>query len=78
MSFNESVSGIVDVLELDKPYDKEIIKYRFLNEIMYYDYKRDNVKMYYNTLRFLVTSGSILLPAILINPDTPPNSSAKS
>ena len=29
MSFNESVSGIVDVLELEKFYDKEIIKYRF-------------------------------------------------
>ena len=45
--------------------DKTILKSRFLNEIKYYDYKRDNIKIYYNTLRFIVTAGSIILPAIL-------------
>jgi len=45
--------------------DKTILKSRFLNEIQFYDYKRDTVKIYYNILRFLVTSGSIILPAIL-------------
>jgi len=65
MSFNDSVSGIVDVLELEKPYDKEIIKYRFLNEISFYEKKRDSTKKYFNIFRFSVTTGSILLPAIL-------------
>jgi len=45
--------------------NKTILKSRFLNEIQFYDYKRDTVKKYYNTLRFLVTAGSIILPAIL-------------
>lgn len=44
---------------------KTLLKSRFLNEIKYYDYKRDNVKKYYDTFRFLVTTGSIILPAIL-------------
>ena len=44
---------------------KTLLKVRFLNEIKYYDYKRDNIKKYYDTFRFLVTSGSIILPAIL-------------
>ena len=65
MNFNKSVSGIVDVLELEKPYDKEIIKYRFLNEISFYEKKRDKTKSYFNFFRFSVTTGSILLPAIL-------------
>ena len=65
MSFNESVSGIVDVLELEKSYDKEIIKYRFLNEISFYEKKRDFTKKFFNIFRFSVTTGSILLPAIL-------------
>ncbi len=65
MNFNESVSGIVDVLDLEKPYDKEIIKYRFLNEISFYEEKRDFTKKFFNIFRFSVTTGSILLPAIL-------------
>ena len=73
MSFNESVSGIVDVLELDKPYDKEIIKYRFLNEISFYEKKRDSTKKYFNIFRFSVTTGSILLPAILSVGQMDPN-----
>ena len=44
---------------------KTLLKSCFLNEIKYYDYKRDNVKKYYDTFRFLVTTGSIILPAIL-------------
>jgi hypothetical protein len=72
-SFNESVSGIVDVLELDKPYDKEIIKYRFLNEISFYEKKRDSTKKFFNAFRFSVTTGSILLPAILSVGQMDPN-----
>uniref|UniRef100_A0A6C0L0Y2 DUF4231 domain-containing protein n=1 Tax=viral metagenome TaxID=1070528 RepID=A0A6C0L0Y2_9ZZZZ len=64
-SFSSSVGEIVDDLELQKPYDKAIIRHRFLNEINYYEQKRDSTKKYYNTFRFIVTTGSILLPAIL-------------
>ena len=64
-TFSEKVSDIVDDIELQKTYDKTIIKHRFLDEISYYEKKRDNTKKYYNSFRFIVTTGSILLPAIL-------------
>ena len=65
MDFSRNVSGIVDELDLEKTYDKSIIKFRFLNEICFYELKRDHTKKYYNAFRFIVTTGSILLPAIL-------------
>jgi len=65
MSFSENVSGIIDEIELSRPYDKAIIKHRFLDEITFYEKKRDETKRYYNTFRFIVTTGSILLPAVL-------------
>ena len=65
MDFSRNVSGIVDELDLEKAYDKSIIKFRFLNEISFYEAKRDHTKKYYNAFRFIVTTGSILLPAIL-------------
>ena len=65
MDFSRNVSGIVDELDLEKAYDKSIIKFRFLNEISFYEQKRDHTRKYYNTFRFIVTTGSILLPAIL-------------
>ena len=65
MDFSRNVSGIVDELDLEKAYDKSIIKFRFLNEISFYEQKRDHTKKYYNAFRFIVTTGSILLPAIL-------------
>ena len=39
MTFSENVTNIVDDLDLDKPYDKSIIKHRFLDEISYYEQK---------------------------------------
>tara|TARA_B100001094_G_scaffold129859_1_gene125754 strand:- start:2718 stop:3494 length:777 start_codon:yes stop_codon:yes gene_type:complete len=65
MNFSRNVSGIVDELDLEKSYDKSIIKFRFLNEISFYEEKRDYTRKYYNAFRFIVTTGSILLPAIL-------------
>jgi hypothetical protein len=65
MDFSKNVSGIVDELDLEKAYDKSIIKFRFLDEISFYEQKRDHTKKYYNAFRFIVTTGSILLPAIL-------------
>ena len=55
----------MDELDLEKAYDKSIIKFRFLDEISFYEQKRDHTKKYYNAFRFIVTTGSILLPAIL-------------
>ena len=37
MDFTENVGGIVDELDLEKAYDKSIIKFRFLNEISFYE-----------------------------------------
>ena len=65
MNFSRNVSGIVDELDLEKAYDKSIIKFRFLNELSFYEEIRDHTKKYYNAFRFIVTTGSILLPAIL-------------
>lgn len=65
MTFSENVSCIIDDIELQRPYDKAIIKHRFLDEITYYEKKRDETKKYYNVFRFIVTTGSILLPAVL-------------
>ena len=65
MNFNDNVAGIIDEIELEKTYDKSILKYRFLEEISYYENQRDHTKKYYNAFRFIVTTGSILLPAIL-------------
>ena len=50
MDFSRNVSGIVDELDLEKAYDKSIIKFRFLNEICFYEGKRDHTKKYYNAL----------------------------
>ena len=65
MNFVDNVSEIIDDLDIVRKYDKAIIKHRFLNEISYYEKKRDETKRYYNIFRFIVTTGSILLPAVL-------------
>ena len=39
MTFSENVNGIIDDIELSRPYDKAIIKHRFLDEITYYEKK---------------------------------------
>ena len=44
MTFSENVTSIVDDLDLDKPYDKAIIKHRFLDEISYYEKKETILK----------------------------------
>ena len=65
MPFSENVSCIIDDIELQRTYDKAILKHRFLDEITYYEKKRDDTRKYYHTFRFIVTTGSILLPAVL-------------
>jgi len=65
-TYYDRVNKIIDGLVLkNSPSDNEIIKNRFLYEVMLYEYKRDSINKYYNGLRFVMTIGSILLPAIL-------------
>ena len=63
--YSDNVKEIIEEIDLENSYDKSIMRYRFLDEIQYYEKKRDHTKKYYNVFRFLVTTGSILLPAIL-------------
>ena len=66
LTYYDRVNEIIDGLKLkDSPNDNQIIKNRFLYEVMHYEYKRDSTKKYYDSLRFIMTIGSILLPAIL-------------
>jgi len=66
LSYFDRVNKIIDSLKLkETPTDNDIIKNRFLYEVIQYENKRDNTRKYYNGLRFVMTIGSILLPAIL-------------
>ena len=66
-SYSQQVIPIIDKLNFPEELEgnKEILKTRFVNEVGYYERKRDKTKKYYNVFRFIVTTGSILLPAIL-------------
>ena len=64
-TYKEQVSEIIDTLELETETDRSILKSRFLGEVLNYENRKDHVKKYFNTFRFIVTTGSILLPAIL-------------
>ena len=59
------MENLIDGLSLENKTYNDIIKLRYLEEIDYYQKKRDKTKYYYNFFRFSVTTGSILLPAIL-------------
>jgi gas vesicle protein len=68
MNYTAKVNSIIDNnLSLPKHLEdnKEIIKSRFVEEVSFYEKKRDHTKRYYNIFRFIVTIGSIFLPAIL-------------
>jgi len=64
-TYKEQVLEIIDTLELESDTDKSILKSRFLGEVMTYEARRNHTKKYYNIFRFIVTTGSILLPAVL-------------
>lgn len=63
--YREQISEIIETLELENVTDKSILKIRFLGEVVNYETRRNNVKKYYDIFRFIVTTGSILLPALL-------------
>jgi len=64
-AYSKNIDDIIKGIDLENNYDKSILRYRFLDEIKFYEQKRDHTKKYYNAFRFCVTTGSILLPAIL-------------
>ena len=64
-NFSSRVDKVIDELELPSGTNKELLKLRFVDEVEFYEKKRDSTKRYYNFFRFTVTTGSILLPAIL-------------
>ena len=64
-SYANQINGIIDTLDLESETHRKILKSRFLAEVLRYEKRKDNTKKYYNLFRFIVTIGSILLPAIL-------------
>ena len=64
-SYANQVDKIIDTLKLDSETDRGILKSRFLSEVVEYENRKLKTKKYYDIFRFIVTTGSILLPAIL-------------
>lgn len=64
-TYEKQITEIIETLELNNETERSILKSRFLGEVLQYESRRNNTKKYYNIFRFLVTSGSILLPAVL-------------
>ena len=64
-SYANQVNEIINTLELDSETDRSILKSRFLSEVIKYEQRKMKTKKYYDIFRFVVTTGSILLPAIL-------------
>ena len=64
-SYANQVNNIIDTLDLDSETDRGILKSRFLSEVVDYERRKLKTKKYYDVFRFIVTTGSILLPAIL-------------
>lgn len=64
-SYANQVNNIINTLELDSETDRGILKSRFLSEVLEYEKRKLKTKKYYDIFRFIVTTGSILLPAIL-------------
>jgi hypothetical protein len=64
-SYANQVNEIINTLELDSETDRSILKSRFLSEVVKYEERKLHTKKYYDRFRFIVTVGSIMLPAIL-------------
>ena len=64
-SYANQVNEIINTLELDSETDRSILKSRFLSEVVKYEGRKLHTKKYYDRFRFIVTVGSIILPAIL-------------
>ena len=77
-NFTGRVEKVIDTLNLPENANKELLKLRFLDEVEFYEKKRDHTRKYYNVFRFIVTTGSILLPAILSIGQMDPNKLPKN
>ena len=64
-TYKDEVLEIIDGLELSSKTDNSILKSRFLSEVLNYEKRKLHTRKYYNIFRFVVTTGSILLPAVL-------------
>jgi hypothetical protein len=64
-SYKDEVGEIIEGLELSSRTENSILKSRFLSEVLNYEKRKVHTKKYYNVFRFIVTTGSILLPAVL-------------
>lgn len=64
-TYKDEVLEIIDGLELTSKTDNSILKSRFLSEVLDYEKRKHHTRKYYNIFRFVVTTGSILLPAVL-------------
>jgi hypothetical protein len=69
-TYKDQVCEIIETLTLNAEPRKNktsqsILKNRFLSEVLGYEKRRDHTKKYYDVFRFMVTTGSILLPAIM-------------
>jgi len=65
LSYKDQVLDIITNLKLKTKTDNSILKSRFLAEVLTYEQRKNHTKKYYNIFRFIVTTGSILLPAVL-------------
>lgn len=70
--FDRRVSNLIALLPL-RPVQIEILKKRFVQDIIYYDAKKKSEKKWYNTLSMITTIGSILVPALLSIQPNPMN-----
>jgi hypothetical protein len=77
-SYANQVNEIINTLELDSDTDRNILKSRFLSEVVQYEKRKIHTKKYYDRFRFIVTVGSILLPAILSLGQMDPNKLPKN
>ena len=77
-NFTERVEKVINTLNLPEEANKELLKLRFLDEVKFYEQKRNSTKRFYNIFRFIVTTGSILLPAILSIGQMDPNKLPKN
>ena len=59
-----SISKLIDLLELSD-FQKEILKHRYFYQVKLYDKKAKSAKIFYLFLSFIITIGSIILPALL-------------
>ena len=67
--FDRKIKSVIDPLVLtDNPEKSErmkrILRKRFVSQVLLYEYKATRVGRRYNTLRFIVTVGSMILPTL--------------